>query len=145
MRRSGQILVVFGLAGALLAAGSGPAAADEAVGGNYEVAFTSVANNCSSVGMNLGSSTIAVDSAKPRRISITIPSVPIMSGTVSRVGKFRASVKRGKTAIEGVQGRFSVAGKFEKGQIQFLFVAEYFRAEKPLCTQSWNATGPRKN
>ena len=70
--------------------------------------------------------------------------VPILSGTVSRGGKFQAEVKRGKTAISGVDGRYSIAGRVDGTAIQFLFIAEYYRADKPLCTQSWTATGARK-
>ena len=113
------------------------------VEGKYAARFDAVANNCSKAGMSLSSATVEVSQPKPRSVSVTIPAVPIMSGVVSRGGKFRAVAKRGKTAIQGVEGRFSVAGRVEKGTIQFLFIAEYFEGEKPLCTQSWNASGPR--
>jgi hypothetical protein len=145
VRQAMLVAVLAGVAG--MGGGSSAAqeaAASDSITGHYDATFSQVANNCSGVGMNLGSLTVDVDQGKNRHVSVTIPSVPIMNGTVSKAGKFRASVKRGKTAIEGVEGRFSVAGKVEKGAIQFLFVAEYFRATKPLCTQSWNATGPRK-
>ncbi|HLU64924.1 MAG TPA: hypothetical protein VKZ63_01530 [Kofleriaceae bacterium] len=110
------------------------------VAGTYKATFDQVANSCSGVGMNLSSATVEVTQSG-RRVTVTIPSVPIMKGTATKAGKFRATVKRGKTAIEGVDGRFSVAGRVEKGEIQFLFIAEYFRGKRPLCTQSWNATG----
>jgi hypothetical protein len=124
-----------------------PAAAqprDTPVAGAYQVKFDPVANNCSGVGMSLTSARIELAQPRGRSVSVTIPSVPIMSGTASSGGKFRASVKRGKTAIEGVDGRFSVAGRVEKGTVQFLFIAEYFRGARPLCTQSWNASGPQQ-
>jgi hypothetical protein len=114
------------------------------VAGTYSVKFDQVANNCAKAGMSLSSSTVDVSQPKERTVSVTIPSVPIMGGSVSRGGKFRAGAKRGKTAIQGVDGRFSVAGRVEKGTIQFLFIAEYFEGDKPLCTQSWNASGPRR-
>ena len=90
------------------------------------------------------SANVEVFQAKAKNVSVTIPSVPIMSGVVSRGGKFRAVAKRGKTATKGVDGKFSVAGRVEKGNIQFLFIAEFFEGDKPLCTQSWNASGPRQ-
>jgi len=114
------------------------------VAGSYAVKFDQVANNCAKAGMSLSSSTVDLSQPKARSVSVTIPSVPIMGGSVSRGGKFRAVAKRGKTAIQGVDGRFSVAGRVEKGTIHFLFIAEYFEGDKPLCTQSWNATGPRR-
>lgn len=132
-----------------LAAGAGAAAAQgkdapPRVAGTYEVKFDQVANNCSKAGMSLSSATVDVSQPKERSVSVTIPAVPIMGGSVSRGGKFRAVAKRGKTAIQGVDGRFSVAGRVDKGTIQFLFIAEYFEGDKPLCTQSWNASGPRR-
>lgn len=132
-----------------LTAGAGAAGAQDRdappnVEGNYAVKFDQVANNCSKAGMNLSSATVNVSQAKGRNVSVTIPSVPIMGGSVSKGGKFRAVAKRGKTATQGVDGRFSVAGRVEKRTIQFLFIAEYFEGDKPLCTQSWNATGPRQ-
>jgi hypothetical protein len=114
------------------------------VAGTYGATFSSVANNCDGVGMNIATANVELSQSAGRRISVTLPAVPIMSGVVNRTGKFKASVKRGKTAIAGVDGRFSVAGRVAKDTIQLLFIAEYFKGQKPLCTQSWNATGPRK-
>jgi len=132
-----------------LAAGAGTAAAQSAaaepkVEGKYAAKFERVANNCAKAGMSLSSATVDVSQPKTRSVSVTIPAVPIMNGSVSRGGKFRAVAKRGKTAIQGVEGRFSVAGRVEKRNIQFLLIAEYFEGDKPLCTQSWNASGPRQ-
>ena len=129
-------------------AGVGDAAAQSKdapvkVAGTYDSKFEAVANNCSKVGMSFASARVELSQPKERSVSVTIPSVPFMNGVVSRGGKFRAVAKRGKTAIKGVDGRFSVAGRVEKGTIQFLFIAEYFEGQKPLCTQSWNASGPR--
>ncbi len=128
----------------LLAGTAGAQDAPPRVAGTYAVKFGQVANNCAKAGMSLSSQTVDVSQPKEKSVSVTIPSVPIMSGSVSRGGKFRAVAKRGKTAIKGVEGRFSVAGRVEKGTIQFLLIAEYFESDKPLCTQSWNASGPRR-
>lgn len=133
------LVVGGGVAGAQ-AKGGEPAR----VAGNYAATFSSVANNCAGVGMNISSAQVELHQASGRRVSVTIPAVPIMNGVVNRTGKFKASVKRGKTAIEGVDGRFSVAGRVAKDNLQFLFIAEYFKGQKPLCTQSWNASGPRR-
>ena len=128
----------------LAATASAQSRSEPEVAGTYEVKFEQVANNCSGVGMNLASARVVLDKGKGRGVSVTVPSVPIMTGRASSGGKFRASVKKGKTAIEGVDGRFSVAGRVEKRTVQFLFIAEYFRGARPLCTQSWNASGPRR-
>lgn len=131
-------LTLAALAGVAAAQGDEPR-----VEGTYRAKFEAVANNCAKAGMSLSAAAVEV-TRKDRSVSVTIPAVPIMKGSVSRGGKFRASARRGKTAIKGVEGRFSVAGRVEKGTIQFLFIAEYFEGEKPLCTQSWNASGPRQ-
>jgi hypothetical protein len=113
--------------------------------GAYQATFSKVSDNCAAtgIGMNLAKAKVQLDERKKGRISVTVPMVPIMNGTVSRGGKFKAEVKRGKTAIAGVEGRFSTAGRVEADAVQFLFIAEYYRDAKPLCTQSWNAAGPR--
>lgn len=137
-------LAVTLAASAGAAAAQGKDAGTPSIKGRYAVKFEAVANNCAKSGMSLSSATVDVSQPRERSVSVTIPSVPIMSGVVSRGGKFRAVAKRGKTAIQGVAGRFSVAGRVEKGTIQFLLIAEYFEGDKPLCTQSWNASGPRQ-
>ena len=114
------------------------------VAGSYKVTFSSVANNCDGVGMNISSAEVQLHESAGRKLSVTIPAVPIMKGAVNRAGKFKTSVKRGKTAIQGVDGRFSAAGRVAKDNLQLLFIAEYFKGDKPLCTQSWNASGPRQ-
>ncbi|SRR6266545_1043672 len=115
------------------------------VAGKYAATFQEVANNCSGMGMSLRTATIELSQSGERSIQVTVPGVPIMRGTISGAGKFKADAKRGKTAIEGVDGRFSVAGHFDDKGIQFLFIAEYYRAARPLCTQSWNASGTRSS
>jgi hypothetical protein len=142
--------VCVALAGALLAVVvlSGGASAQTPpparVAGKYAASFQEVANNCSGIGMSLRASTIELHQSGERNVQVTVPSVPIMRGVVSRAGKFKAEAKRGKTAIEGVDGRFSIAGRVDDKGIQFLFIAEYYRGNRPMCTQSWNASGPRQ-
>jgi len=114
------------------------------VGGKYTASFQEVANNCSGMGMNLRSAAIELSQSGERNVQVSVPGVPIMRGVVSRAGKFKAEAKRGKTAIQGVDGRFSVAGRVDDKGIQFLFIAEYYRGGRPMCTQSWNASGPRQ-
>lgn len=114
------------------------------VAGKYSATFQEVANNCSGIGMSLRASTIELFQSGERNVQVTVPSVPIMRGVVSRAGKFKAEAKRGKTAIQGVDGRFSVAGRVDDKGIQFLFIVEYYQGTRPMCTQSWNASGPRQ-
>ncbi len=137
---AGALLAVVGLSGGASAQTPPPAR----VAGKYTASFQEVANNCSGIGMSLRSSTIELHQSGERNVQVTVPSVPIMRGVVSRAGKFKAEAKRGKTAIQGVDGRFSIAGRVDDKGIQFLFIAEYYRGNRPMCTQSWNASGPRQ-
>lgn len=141
------VVVLAGLVTAALARSASAQGRGEVtpVAGTFEAQFDSVSDNCKdTTGMNLGKATVTVAEPRRGRADVTIPMVPIMSGAVSRGGKFKAEAKRGKTAIAGVDGRFSVTGRVEGDRITFLFIAEYYAGKKPLCTQSWNATGARK-
>lgn len=112
--------------------------------GKYTASFMEVSNNCSGIGMSLREATVELFQSNERSVQVTVPAVPIMRGVASQAGKFKADAKRGKTATDGVDGRFSVAGRVDEKGIQFLFIAEYYRGTKPICTQSWNASGPRQ-
>jgi hypothetical protein len=113
------------------------------IAGHYDIKFDEVANNCTTTGMNLSRASIEL-TQKGRFISVTIPMVPLMKGTMGKTGKFKAKAKRGKTAIQGVDGKFAVAGRVDDGLIQIVFIAEYFNGKRPLCTQSWNGSGVKK-
>lgn len=118
------------------------ARADNAsVAGKYKVKFEEVQNSCTNTGMTLDKATVEITRGKRKRIDVTIPMVPLMKGVASKGGKFKAKAKLGKTAIEGIKGKFSVSGRVSDDVIQLVFIAEYFQGKKPLCTQSWNASG----
>lgn len=115
----------------------------EAVG-SYDTKFEEVSNNCKDTGLTLTQGRVKLTRVKGRSIQLSMASVPSMRGAVRKGGKFRAKAKKGKTALKGITGRFSAGGRVGDGAIQFVFIAEYFRAGEPLCTQSWNATGKKK-
>ncbi|HTE52708.1 MAG TPA: hypothetical protein VK698_17770 [Kofleriaceae bacterium] len=121
-----------------------PARPEPRMAGKYAATFQEVSNNCNGMGMSLREVTIELSQSGERAMVVTVPSVPIMRGVANRGGKFKADARRGKTAIQGVDGRFSVAGRVDAKGIQLLFIAEYYRGTKPMCTQSWNASGPRR-
>lgn len=112
--------------------------------GTYNVKFEKVSNNCSQTGMNLEKAAVEFIRRKGRTLKVAIPMVPIMKGSVSNGGKFRAAAKKGKTGIKGLDGKFSSSGRVTDGLLQMILIAEYFRGNQPLCTQSWNATGRRE-
>jgi hypothetical protein len=123
-----------------------PAHADDesSIVGEYRVKFEEVQNSCSSTGMTLDKSTVEITAGKRKRIDVTIPMVPLMKGVASKGGKFKAKARLGATAIQGVKGKFSASGRVSDDVIQMVFIAEYFRGDNPLCTQSWNASGVKK-
>ncbi len=132
---------------AMLGVGAGSAAAqrrpEQPVAGKFDAKFDLVSSNCKDTGMNLDRTAIELGEPGKGRVDVTIAMVPNMSGVVSRGGKFKAEAKRGRTAIEGLEGRFSIAGRVEGRTVQFLFIAEYYKDGKALCTQSWNASGSK--
>jgi hypothetical protein len=149
VRRAGLAVLAAVAIGTGLAGGARGAAAQARpavprVEGKYAATFQEVANNCSGIGMNLRSATVELFQSGERTMQVTIPSVPFMRGVVNQAGKFKADARRGKTATEGVDGRFSIAGRVDDKGIQFLFIAEYYRGSRPMCTQSWNASGPKR-
>ena len=147
MWHMGRSLTNLGLAVALaMLALPASVMADEGddIAGNYDVKFDEVQNSCENTGISLRKSTIELSKGQRKRMDVTVPMVPIMKGVASKGGKFKAKAQKGPTAIQGVDGKFSVSGRVNDGVIQMVFIAEYFQGEKALCTQSWNASGIKK-
>ena len=113
--------------------------------GTFEVKYDEVGNNCtaSGTGITLGRGTLKV-TKKGKVVTVDIQRFPLMTGTQGKGGKLRAISKRGTSPIDGTEAKVSVAGKVEDGLIQLQFVAEYYNGQKPLCSQSWNVSGVRK-
>ncbi|HEU0032389.1 MAG TPA: hypothetical protein VFQ53_17275 [Kofleriaceae bacterium] len=135
MRTAVLVAVVLSLAAA-------PAFAD--VVGVYNVKFEEVSTNCSApLTYPHGKLTIT---QKGNTVSVDIDRTPLMTGVPQKNGKVSAKSKLGATMIEGMMGVFSVAGRVTpEGQLHLVMVGEYSTNGKPLCTQSWNVTGPRSD
>ena len=116
-----------------------PKPADAGIAGTYDVKYDEVSNNCTQTGMSFTRGTLTIEAKK--EISVRIDMVPTMVGNEPRAGKLKAQSKLGPSVIQGLDGRFSVAGRVDDGVLQFVFVAEYYLKGKPLCTQSWNVSG----
>ncbi|MEZ4366745.1 MAG: hypothetical protein R2939_10715 [Kofleriaceae bacterium] len=78
---------------------------------------------------------------KSKNLTVDIERLPLMNGKVGKSTRVKAQSKLGRTSIQGLDGRFSVAGRVEDGVLQLVLVAEYYLGRKPLCTQSWNVSG----
>jgi hypothetical protein len=133
-----HLLLTAALALATLAS---PAAAAGDVGGSYEVVFTEVADNCDQEALTLARSPLVIDKRRADQLVVRIPGVPAMTGSERRGGQFRAEVSSRHSPIAETRARYSVAGRVREGQIQLVFIAEFYRGERPLCTQSFSGAG----
>jgi hypothetical protein len=118
-----------------------PSAAQGDIGGSYEVVFTEVADNCEQEALSIARSQLSIETRRTDQLVVRIPGVPAMSGSERRGGQFRAEVSSGHSPIQNTRARYSVAGRVREGQIQLLFIAEFYRGDRPLCTQSFSGTG----
>ena len=132
----------------LLFSVSAPAFADIDAAGAYDVKFEEVGHNCDPPPVALTRSKLVV-ATYPRKNSLTvnIDTIPEMIGVPEHGGKIKATtVKILPTTVQGLDARYSVAGKVDDGGVvQLVLTAEYQRHDnhKPYCTQSWNLTGLR--
>ena len=147
MRTAARILV----AGAVLVLTTSVALAQkkgkEGKGGNdvlgaYDVRYEEVSSNCEQTSIAMSRGTIDITKRKGQ-VVVDILRFPLMYGAPGKGGKVRAASKLDKSSIEGVDGKFSVAGRVDEGLISLVFVAEYYVKGKPLCSQTWNVSGQR--
>ena len=111
---------------------------------SFNVAFSPVSNNCKAAGASLSKQTVAVDRRGKGILTLTVAELPVLRGKLRRGGKFRAKTRKAPSKTPGVTARYSAGGSVDKKEIRFLFIAEYYKAGKPLCTQSWSAAGKAK-
>ncbi len=112
---------------------------------SFSVNFEEVTNSCEPRKISLGKSTVAIAPSGKRGITVTIPTIPELKGRSGKRGKFSARAKVGKTIIKGIDGKFSIAGTVKDGgQIEFVFIAEYYKGKEPMCTTTWNGSGSKK-
>jgi hypothetical protein len=113
--------------------------------GSYEVKFEEIANNCENKGMTLSSERLALAERASGKIEVSMPMTPVMLGTISSTGKFRAQTKLDGIGGQGGLGKFSISGRVTGSSIELVFIAEFYNSQKkPICTQSWNGSGVRK-
>ena len=119
-----------------------PAFAD--ISGTYDVKFEDVSTNCTTQKLTYKPQPISVK-LKANQVTVDVDMTPVMTGVPQKNGKVSAKSKAGNTMISGMKGVFSVAGKITNdGALVFVMVGEYTDDQgKPLCTQSWNVSGPR--
>ena len=130
---------------AVLLASAGSAFAQSDSTQTYAVVFEEITNSCTdaNVAMRIDKATIEVSRQK-ETIRVSIPNVPAMTGRLRKGGSFKAEAEKRSPTTRNVEQRFSSAGRASDSKVQLVFVAEFYRDDKPLCTQSWDVTGPRK-
>lgn len=144
MRNHLRQLVIVVFSTAVLVPAVARANNADAVAGRFDVKYEVVTSNCQDTGMALAPGELEIVNRKGSQVTVDIARTPSMSGTANKGGRIKAASKLGKTSIQGLDGRFSVAGTVNPGGLlNVVFVAEYYLAGKAHCTQSWNVSGLR--
>jgi len=132
------------LAAVIVLASSTTAIAQDAnISGTYEVKYEEVSTNCGDRKLQYTPGKLKIE-IKGRQLMVDIDRTPPMYGVPAPNGKVSAKSRSGDTMMGGMKGVFSVAGRIiVEGQLKLVMVGEYSVDGKPLCTQSWNVSGPR--
>lgn len=124
---------------ALIAATYAAPAYAEEVEGTYPVALNEVANNCEDGGLDVETGELELRGVEGGGVTASLAELPEMTGSERQGGQFRAEVRTSDSPIEDTVAEYSVAGRVRAGELeQLVLIAEYYRSERPLCTQSWN-------
>ena len=139
-----NLLTAFLVAAAVVSPAVASADAADSLVGRYDVAFEQVTSNCQDRGLALGRSVVVVISKRAPGVAVEVTSVATLGGKAAKAGRLKAASAVGKTTLAGLDGKFSIAGSVDDtGKLDAVFVGEYYEGGKPLCTQSWSATGLR--
>jgi hypothetical protein len=139
MRNLGSRCAVLG---AVLLGTAGLAHADDPAAGSYEAKFEQIGNNCEH-SITYPPRGIVKIEVKGGDLQVGIERTPLMLGKPRKDGKINAKSRPGHTAVEGMDGVFTVAGRVtpDDGMLSLTLIGEYQAGGKPLCTQSWSLSG----
>ena len=128
--------------GAVLLGTAGLAHADDPAAGSYEAKFEQIGNNCEHSITYPPRGVVKIE-VKGGDLQVGIERTPLMLGKPRKDGKINAKSRPGHTAVEGMDGVFTVAGRVtpEDGMLSLTLIGEYQAGGKPLCTQSWSLSG----
>ncbi len=107
--------------------------------GTYDVRYEEASSTCTGTSITLSRGTLKI-SKKKKQVLVRIERMPDMVGS-PRGTKIRATSKIESTSIDGLDGKFSVAGRVDEGLIQLVMMAEYYVDDRAYCAQTWNVTG----
>lgn len=131
----------FVLAGLLLMAASSVSFA-QSNGGTFTVKYEQVADDCDGDGLELAPGVVVLQGTDAKMV-VKIAGVVPMQGRRASDGKFKAQAK-GPGAKPDIAGKYSVSGKTTRDAMEMVFIAQFYRGKRPLCTQSWTVSGTRK-
>ncbi|HEX3757740.1 MAG TPA: hypothetical protein VHW23_03500 [Kofleriaceae bacterium] len=118
-----------------------PAYADVQVAGTYEAKFEQIGNNCEHSIAFAAQGVVKIE-IKNGDLQVDIERTPLMIGKPRKDGKINAKSRLGHTAVAGMDGVFTVAGRIkDDGMVSLTLIGEYQAGGKPLCTQSWSLSG----
>jgi len=147
MRNLGsRCAVLASVLASVLVAAVAPAYADDPVAGapvagSYEAKFEQIGNNCEHSITYPARGLVKID-IKSGDLQVDIERTPLMLGKPRKDGKINAKSRPGHTAVEGMDGVFTVAGRITgEGMLSLTLIGEYQAGGKPLCTQSWSLSG----
>jgi len=132
----------YAVLGAVLLGTAGLAHADDPAAGSYEAKFEQIGNNCEHSITYPPRGVVKIE-VKGGDLQVGIERTPLMLGKPRKDGKINAKSRPGHTAVEGMDGVFTVAGRVtpEDGMLSLTLIGEYQAGGKPLCTQSWSLSG----
>jgi len=129
--------------GAVLLATAVPAYADDPVTGSYEAQFEQIGNNCEH-SISFPQRGMVKIEIKSGDLQVDIERTPLMVGKPRKDGKVNAKSRPGHTAVAGMDGVFTVAGRVtSEGMLSLNLIGEFQAGGKPLCTQSWSLSGQK--
>jgi hypothetical protein len=112
-----------------------------AMTGKFASTFEKVVDNCQDIGAELSKAKVVV-SRNGKLLTVKIPSLPDMKGKIGKRGKLRAEAT-GASESSGIRGQYGLNGRITGNQLQAVLVAEFYKDDKPQCTQSWSVIGKR--
>ncbi|HVV87530.1 MAG TPA: hypothetical protein VHE35_31030 [Kofleriaceae bacterium] len=137
-----NLLMAFLVAASAALPAVASADASDSLVGRYDVAFEQVTSNCDQ-GLTLAKASMAIEK-KGAGVSVDLPKVATLTGKAPKAGRLKAASAVARTSVAGLDGKFSIAGSIDDaGHVDAVFVGEFYKDAKPICTQSWHVTGTR--
>lgn len=113
------------------------------LGGTYTVTWTTFGNTCGDYGLVLTKDEVVL-TQRGKTLTVSVPLVHIMKGSVRDTGAFEVLTKKVKSGVEGLKGQYQMTGTVVDDKLEVTFVARYYQGNTRHCEQSWTGNGPKK-